>query len=134
MASIPLRALKNNICLLPSQSGCLQNYPTVHAAIRDAYLLIGRLYAEGHTTIRQVLEVMPLPQGTDIKQMSWYVARGCGALSSEPLQLDSHDFMARFLKGYVKYIHNIKEQCKQIKYEDFIKAYRAAYATIRQAA
>lgn len=71
--------------------------------LRAAYITIGNYYKKGYRTIAEIIGRWA-PDGAQIvSNYSYFVARGCGALSTEEIAIDDEDFMVKFLKGMVKF-------------------------------
>lgn len=102
----------------PKQGFC--TFLTPIYGLRAAYRTIGSYYSRHNLrTVRQIISRWA-PDGKTIEgNYAWYVARGCGILSDEEIDIGSEEFMVKFMKGIVKF------ENKQNPYDD--KKYRTAY-------
>ncbi|MEE1121839.1 MAG: hypothetical protein UHT92_09200 [Prevotella sp.] len=102
----------------PNQGFC--TFITPIYGLRAAYRLIGSYYTRHNLrTVAQIISRWS-PDGKTIEDnYAWYVARGCGILSDEEIDIGNEDFMVKFMKGIVKFENT------QNPYDD--KTYRKAY-------
>lgn len=84
--------------------------------LRAAYKIIGTYYNNGFRTIYDIISRWAPDGSVIVKNYAYYVARGCGMLSSEEINPRDADMMIKFMKGIVKFENGINPyECKLYK-------------------